>query len=92
MAFSNSRTGTLHRRRRMALAWLGIGSALLAMTPLPAWTAGFGWGPALALVASPLLVLLVLDMGLPLRLLKRIKPPRQHPQAVWRTSRARAAR
>ncbi len=50
-------------------AWLVLGMLILALTPLTAWTALLGWGPAVWLVVTPLLMLLVAEPRLPLRLL-----------------------
>ena len=50
-------------------AWLVLGLLILALTPLTAWTALLGWGPAVWLVVTPLLMLLVAEPRLPLRLL-----------------------
>lgn len=50
-------------------AWLILGMLVLLLTPLTAWTALTGWAPALWLVASPLLMLLMAEPRLPLRLL-----------------------
>jgi hypothetical protein len=59
------------RRQRMQVAacWLGVGAALLVLTPLPAHTAALGWGPALWLVVAPLVLLFALEPRLPLRVL-----------------------
>lgn len=56
--------------------WLVLGTLTLCLTPVSAWTPLMGWAPALWLVASPLLLLLVADPWLPLRLF-----------AVWRRRR-----
>lgn len=50
-------------------AWLALGILTLLLTPLTAWTALMGWAPALWLVASPLLMLLMAEPRLPLKLL-----------------------
>lgn len=50
-------------------AWLILGTLALLLTPLTAWTALTGWAPALWLVASPLLMLLMAEPRLPLKLL-----------------------
>lgn len=64
------RTTTFDSRRRqrllgIALAWLVVGSALLATTLVPAHTALLGWAPLLWLLAAPLALLLILEPGLP---------------------------
>lgn len=56
-------------RARLALAGLVVGSALLLLTPVSAWSPTLGWAPLLVFVVSPLLIALALDPALPLRLL-----------------------
>jgi len=55
----------------VALLWLAIGTMLLLTTLVPAHTALLGWAPMLWLLGAPLAMLLVLEPGLPLRLLGR---------------------
>lgn len=50
-------------------AWLILGTLTLLLTPLTAWTALMGWAPALWLVVTPLLMLLMAEPRLPLKLL-----------------------
>jgi hypothetical protein len=52
-----------------ALLWLLGGGALLLTTLVPMQTRLLGWAPAFWLVGAPLIVLLVLEPGLPRRLL-----------------------
>ena len=62
-----------HRRHdrllAIALLWLAIGAALLVTTLVPAHTALLGWAPLVWLLLAPLLLLLILEPGLPWQLL-----------------------
>lgn len=64
---------SLHHQRLFAAAvvWLCAGSFLLLTTLVPAHTSLLGWTPLLWLLASPLMVLLVLEPRLPRQLLRR---------------------
>lgn len=57
-----------HVRARIALGWFVVGCATLVLTPLAAWMPPVGWAPMLVLVVSPLLIVLALEPGLPVRL------------------------
>ena len=56
-----------HQQRVLGglLLWLFAGSALVLTTLVPAYSALLGWTPAFWAVAAPLIMLLVLDPGLP---------------------------
>jgi hypothetical protein len=56
------------------LLWLLVGGASLLTTLVPMQTRLLGWAPAFWLVGAPLIVLLVLEPGLPRRLLALRRP------------------
>jgi hypothetical protein len=67
-----------------ALLWLLGGGALLLTTLVPPRTDLLGWTPAFWLLGAPLIVLLVLEPGLPRQLLALCQPRRRALRtAVW---------
>lgn len=77
-------------RARLACAWWLLGSAVLLLTPVHAWTPLVGWAPILTLVVSPWLVMLALEPALPLRMLATCRPRRARrvdPAAPWHAQR-----
>jgi len=68
------RPATVDHRRHdhllgIALLWLVTGGTLLLTTLVPAHTALLGWAPLVWLLLAPLVLLLILEPGLPRQLL-----------------------
>ncbi|WP_199097732.1 hypothetical protein [Dyella sp. ASV21] len=79
-------TDATHHERLLggALLWLLAGTLLLLTTLVPAHTRLLGWTPAFWLVGAPLVVLLVLEPGLPRQLLTLLRPRRRrHARLIW---------
>jgi hypothetical protein len=75
------------RRYRLlaaALAWLLLGSVLLATTLVPAHTELLGWSPLFWLLCAPLAVALTLEPSLPRQLLALCRVRRRNAsQLIW---------
>lgn len=67
-----------------ASLWLLLGCALLGSRLLPLYSPQLGWSAAFWLLGAPLVMLLTLAPGLPLRLLALGRTRRRAPRAaVW---------
>jgi hypothetical protein len=77
-----------HHQRLLvaAIGWLATGSFLLLTTLVPAHNNLLGWTPTFWLLGAPLIVLLVLEPGLPRQLLMRRRSRRVQAihGVVWR--------
>lgn len=65
------------------LVWLFGGVLLLATTLVPLHSRMLGWSPVLWLLVAPLLMLLVLEPGLPRQLLALRRRHGAARQAIW---------
>ena len=83
---ASSRPSPHHQRLLGAtMLWLLGGGVLLLTTLVPARTELLGWTPAFWLLGAPLVVLLVLEPGLPRQLLALCRPRRRPLRtAAWR--------
>lgn len=77
---SRSRPSIPRQHQHLAsgiLLWLFGGSALLLTRLVPAYVAVLGWSPMFWLLLAPLIMLLVLEPGLPRQALARSIPSRR---------------